>query len=301
MKKEMLVALLAIGFIFAGVVSASAGVVSWQLVESTSYAGNSPGTDNKLCTSDDGSTNCNLDPVALCASLGSPTKGSCSYAELTFQMASSCTLANDGQACTSNANCGGGVCVPCSPNPGVTFFGNTGIWGGQKGQGYYEALTCENGFDITKISLGTSEVIGAVGGSCMTLDTFNSSSGCGVGLASTSYDVDLWTSTVGSCGFPAGVMPGLNLSGRIMATTATAGACGYTTTQLNNIVSTAGLSGYLSVLCGSGTLPTDLQAVCIPGAPWSATIIASTSSAIPTECASTCPEACTGGAAEGVE
>jgi hypothetical protein len=301
MKKEMLVALLAIGFIFAGVVSASAASVTWTLVESAGFAGQSAGPDGKVCTADDLTTNCNLDPVKFCATAGSPTKGACSFAKLTFQMASSCTLANDGQACTGNGDCGGGVCVPCSPNPGITYFGNTGAWGGTKGVGTYKALTCESQYDITQVAIGTSEVIGAVGGSCMTLDKFNSSSGCGVGASSTSYDVDLWTSTTGSCGFPAGPMPGLNLSGRIMATTATAAACGYTTGELNSIVSTAGLSGYLSVLCGSGTLPTSLQAVCIAGAPWSATIIASTTANLVTECGSTCPTGCTGAAAEGVD
>ena len=75
MKKEIWVALLTIGFIFVGVVSASAAAVTWQIVEDSSYAGNSPGTDGRLCTSDDGASNCNLDPAALCASTGSPTMG----------------------------------------------------------------------------------------------------------------------------------------------------------------------------------------------------------------------------------
>jgi len=300
MKKEIWVGLLAIGFIFAGVVSASAAAVTWTLVQDATYAGNSPGSDGLLCTADDGTTNCNMDPVAQCATAGSPTSGTCSYAKLTFQMASSCTLANDGQSCSSNADCGGGVCLGCSPNPGVTYFGlNPG--GGKKGEGTYTALTCEGGFDITRVSIGTSEVIGAVGGSCMTLDTFNSSSGCGTGNVSTNYDLGLWTSTVGSCGFNAGLMPALALSGKIMAASATSTACGYTAGELTAI---GGVSGdtYLSVLCGSGTLPTDLASVCIAGAPWEAKIVASTSANVPTECGSTCPSGgCMAGTAEGVE
>jgi hypothetical protein len=317
MKKEILVVFLSIGFFFAGPVSANAGNVTWTIVEDASFAGQSPGADGRLCTSDDGATNCNMDPVANCATSGSPTKGSCSYAELTFKMASSCFLGNTGQSCTTNSDCGSHLhpCIPCSPNPGYSYFGLNAS-GGTKGAGNYTALHCDNQFDVTKVAIGTSEVVSQLGGGCMTLDTFNSSSGCSVGSVSMNYDADLWMTMGDPCDYALGTMPGLNLSGRIMATTSTAAACGYTTTQLNSIVSTAGLGAgdYLAVLCGSGTLPTDLESVCIPGADWEVKILASVicdvssasnlssaSDDICLGCSFPCPEWCMGAAAEGIE
>jgi hypothetical protein len=245
-----------------------------------------------------------MDPVAQCASVGNPTKGSCSYAKLTFQMASSCAAGNTGQSCTTNTDCGSSLtpCIPCAPNPGYTYFGLNSA-GGTKGKGTYTVNACENGFTVTKVAIGTSEVVSHVGGSCMVLDTFNSSSGCAVGTASTDYDLKLWTSTVGACGFPAGTMPGLALAGRIMAATSTTGVCGYTSGQLSTIASTAGLGAgdYLSVLCGSGTLPGTLQSVCIAGAPWNSTIIAATSADVAGACAGACGGGCMAGTAEDVE
>ena len=304
MKKELWVGLLAIGFIFAGVLSASAANVTWTIVEDASFAGQSPGSDARLCTSDDGSTNCNMDPVANCASAGSPTTGSCSYAKLTFQMASSCAAGATGQSCTSNTDCGIVItpCVPCSPNPGYTYFGLNSD-GGSRGVGTYTVNACEGGFDVTKVAIGTSEVVSHVGGSCMVLDTFNSSAGCAVGTAATDYDLKLWTSTIGACGFPAGKMPGLSLAGKIMAANSPSTACGYTTGELSSIATTAGLGAgdYLSVLCSSGTLPTDLLSVCIAGAPWNAVIIAATNADLVSACGSACSSGCMAGTAEDVE
>jgi hypothetical protein len=303
MKKEILVGILAIGFVFAGVVSASAAAVTWQLVEHSSYAGTSPDSGGLLCRGGGGSNSCNFDTSVNCIGAGSPTVGACSYAELTFQMASSCAAGNTGQSCTQNTDCGSTLtpCVPCSPNPGVTFFGSRTDTA--KGAGTYVANSCEDGYDITKLNIATSEVVTNVGGSCMTLNAFNSSSGCDAGATSMDYDVKLWTSTIGTCGFPAGTMPGLALSGQIMAVGAETAACGYTSTQAGNIASTVGLGSgdYLSIVCGSGTLPTDLLTVCIPGAPWEAVIVASTSSDLSTICPAACGGGCMGATAEGVE
>jgi hypothetical protein len=301
MKKEILVGLLPIGFIFAGVVSAGAAAVTWTIVEDASFAMQSPGADGLLGTGDDGFTWCNMDPVGDCETVGYPTKGSLSYAELTFKMASSCP--GTGQSCTSNTDCIDTPCVPCSPNPGLIYLGlNPG--GGDKGLGTYTVDACENGFDVTKVAIGTSEVVPPFGGGCMVLDTFNSSTGCGVGTASTNYDLTLWTSMDGDCGFPTGIMPGLALSGKIMAATSTTTACGYTAGELSSIASAAGLGegDYLSVMCGSGTLPTDLKSACIAGADWQAIIVASTSAGIAGACAGACGGVgCLAGTAEGVE
>ena len=299
MKKGILVAFLAIGFIFTGVISASAGAVTWNLVQDPAWAGDSP--DPLLCTgATNNGTKCNMDVIKQCASVGNPTSGTCSFAQLTFQMASSCGAGLTGQSCTQNTDCGSTLtpCVPCAPNPGVTYFGTNPV--SARGAGTYTTLNCDNTVKVTGVAIGTSEVVSHVGGSCMTMAAFNSASGCGVGSHATDYDLQLWTSTTGSCGYNAGVMPGLSLSGQIMATGSPVAACGYTAPQLASIVSTAGLGGYLAVLCGSGTLPT-LSSVCISGAPWQSTIIANASYNPTSECPAACPQGCTGAAAEGIE
>ena len=259
MKKELWVGLLAIGFIFAGVVSASAAAVTWTLVEHANYANTSPNSSNLLCAGGGGTSKCNFDTSVDCVNVGNPSVGTCSFAELSFAMASSCAAGNTGASCTSNASCGtiAHPCVPCNPpaQVGVTYFGSRTDT--SKGTGTYKVDACENGFDVTAVALATSEVVTHAGGSCMTLSTFNSSTGCAVGPASMDYDIKLFTSTIGTCGFPAGIMPGLALSGRIMEADSTAAACGYTTTNLDSIASTMGLGAgdYLSVVCGGGTLP----------------------------------------------
>jgi len=303
MKKEILVGLLAIGFIFAGALSASAANVTWTLVEDSSYANTSP-SGGVLCAGSGGADNCNFNTAQDCKNSGSPSVGTCSFAELSFTMASSCAAGNTGQSCTQNTDCGSALtpCVPCNPpaRVGLTYFGSRDDT--SKGAGEYVVNACENGFDVTKVNIATSEVVTHVGGSCMTMNTFNSSSGCDVGTASTNYDLKLWTSTVGTCGFPAGTMPGLALAGRIMAADSPTGVCGYTSGELSSIASTVGLGSgdYLSVLCGSGTLPTDLLTVCIAGADWESVIVASTSSNLGTICPGACGS-CMGGTAEGVE
>mgnify|MGYP003572221110 FL=1 len=305
MNKGILVAFLAIGFIFAGVISASAATVTWTLVEDAAFAGNSRGAGGLLCKSGTTADNCNFNTAVDCKNSGTPTVGACSFAELNFTMASSCAAGSTGQSCTQNTDCGSPLtpCVPCNPpaRQGVTFFGSRTDT--SKGAGTYVANACENGYDITKLNIATSEVVTHVGGSCMTLDTFNSSSGCAAGTTAMDYDVKLWTSTIGTCGFPAGTMPGLTLAGRIYAVpTYPAGICGYSTSAIGSIASTVGLGSgdYLSIVCGSGTLPTDLATVCIPGAAWDAVIVASTSSNLASVCPGACGS-CMGGTAEGVE
>jgi hypothetical protein len=118
--------------------------------------------------------------------------------------------------------------------------------------------------------------------------------------------MNLWTSTAGSCDFLAGVMPGLSLAGQIFLVPMpmpTPGVCGYSDTVINGIISDAGLENgdYLSIMCGSWTLPTDLEAVCIPGASWEAVIVASTTSSLASECPAACATGCAAATAEGVE
>lgn len=305
MKKEILVAFLAIGFIFAGVLPASAAV--WTLVETTGMIQHSPGSDGIIGTSDDGTTDkCNMDPIVNCASVGNPTKGAYSYAELAFTMASSCGAGLTGRSCTQNTDCGNPLtpCVPCNPPAriGLTYFGKN-VNGGAKGAGTFTAKNCENSGDITALAIGTSEVVSHVGGSCMGLNVFNSGSGCAEGTSTMNYDVRLWTSTIPGCNYNAGVMPGLNLAGRIYRVPTYTTACGYSTGDIGAIATAAGLGtgDYLTIVCGNGTLPTDLSSVCIPGAAWEAVIVAKTTTDVAATCPAACPTGCTGAAAEGVE
>ena len=98
----------------------------------------------------------------------------------------------------------------------------------------------------------------------------------------------------------------MSLAGRIYAVPASSpGVCGYSLGEVGSIMAGAGLGGgdYLSVMCGNGNLPTDLQSVCLPGADWEAVIIASTDAPLATECPSECAGGggCMAGTAEGVE
>jgi len=317
MKKELMVALLVIGFLFAGVLSASATAINWTIVETAGMAGKSPGADNLLGTADDGSSKCNYSDATGCLATGAPTSGSYSFAKLSFVQNSSCVLAgtgaNPGDPCTDNASCapggGLGVCVDCNTGTGktgLTYFAKNPS-GGSKGAGNYIVDACENGFTFTSVNIGTSEVLTASGGSCMTLISgTDTSSGCGVGPASTEYDLKLWTSTLGSCGFSAGTMPGLALAGQIYdaGVSAPAGICNYSAGQIDGLIAGAGLGSgsYLSVMCGNGTLPTDLQSSCLPGAAWSSVVVAKTSTDVPGACSSACSSGgCMAGTAEGVE
>ncbi len=93
MKKEIMVAVLAIGFIFAGAISASAGSITWTMVETASMASHSPGADGRIGTGDDGVSLCNYSDASSCATAGTPTTGAYGFSTLNFTMASSCAIA----------------------------------------------------------------------------------------------------------------------------------------------------------------------------------------------------------------
>jgi len=312
MKKEFVIALLALGFIFAGAMSASAGSATWTLVQTLGMKLHGPGADGVIGTGDDDTdAKCNYSPAEGCAAAGNPTEGAYSYTKLNFKMDASCVVGTGGalagDECTENADCGGAltVCAPCNPPSleGITYFARNPD-GGSKGAGTYTVNACEDGFEFTDAAIGTSEVVPASGGSCLVFDAHNSSTGCGEGSTSTNYDMVLWTSTIGKCGFNAGKMPGLPLAGRIYAApTASTAICGYTTGQIEAIMTDAGVtSGYLMVTCGTGTLPTDVQTACLRGADWEAVIVAKTTADLSAECASACSSGgCMAGTAEGVE
>jgi hypothetical protein len=309
MRKELLVALLAASFIFAGALSASAGSITWTIVQTAAMAGKSPGLDMRLGTSDDGSSLCNYSNATACVTSGSPTSGSYSFAYLDFQIPASCALASDphkaGDPCTQNSDCGSpvGVCVPCG-DASYTFFArnpeNT-----SRGAGTYTVEACEGSFEYTAVSIGSSEATFGSGGGCLTLVAgTDTTSGCGVGDVSSLYTMDLWVRNplnMAACGFKAGVLPGLSLAGRVYDASAAAGTaiCQYTTGEIDAILAAAGGTGYVSILCGTGTLPSGIEAACLSNSPWNSKIIAKTTSVA--ACDDECASGCMAGTAEGVE
>jgi hypothetical protein len=319
MKKEFLVAVLAIGFIFAGAISASAGTITWTMVETTSMARHSPGADGLIGQVNgivsDGTTNCNYSDASSCATTGSPNTGAYGFSTLDFKQASSCAIAAlpvlVGDACTTNDNCGPGVCVDCNTpsRVGTTYFAKNPT-GGSRGLGTMTANACDNGFTYSNVSIGTSEVVGTSGGSCMTLTPSSpqSNSGCS-GALNTLTSMDLWIEVpiIGTpCAFPAGQMPGLNLAGSVFAggSTPASGTCGYTGPDVGAMMTDAGVGAgqYLFITCGTGTLPSNLQSACLRSADWTAMLVGKTSSAVPTVCGAACSTGgCMAGTAEGVE
>ncbi len=319
MKKGLLVALCVIGVVFWGITTASAGIISWSILQNGGMAGKGPGSDGLLGTGDDTSgEKCNYSNASACAVTGSPTSGTYSKAELNFVQSSSCVLANSGHnpgdTCTQNSDCGVGlaICVDCNSGSGGlarTYFA-TNPAGGGKGLGSLTVNGCDGQVDYTNISIGTSEVLGGSGGGCMTLKAgaATGGAGCGVGPISTTTDMDLWVSTpIPACGFKAGVMPGIALAGRVYdaGVAAPAAICGYSTGQIDTIMgpthANLGSGQYMLLVCGSGTLPDPLQSACLSGAAWNTKMIASTSASLATSCADECSSGCMAGTAEGVE
>ncbi len=269
MKKGLFVALCAVGLVLAGVVAASAGTVGWTLVQTSTMKLHTPGSDNLLGTSDDGGGDkCNFSAEKDCPTAGNPTSGTYSFAKLNFVQSSSCALANNGHNpgddCTQNSDCGTiGICVDCNSGAGGvadTYFARNPS-GGSRGIGTLTWNACEGGFKYSNISIGTSEVLSHAGGGCMVLSPGSgaANSGCGVGPVSSTYDLDLYTSTIPNCGFKAGTMPGLILAGSVVdaGAGASTSVCGYDTTEIGGIISDAslGTGDYLMIVCGSGTRP----------------------------------------------
>ena len=99
MRKEIFVALCAVGLLFGVVTLASATTVSWTIMQDASMAGKGPGTDLLLGTVGDsvaGQNNaCNLSGAVNCASGGTPGTGSWSFIALEMPLATSCNGGTD--------------------------------------------------------------------------------------------------------------------------------------------------------------------------------------------------------------
>jgi hypothetical protein len=311
MKKEVFVALCAIGLLIVGVTSANAANVTWQILENPAMSGHGPGNDKAIGNTGDSTTgeqnNCNFNTGPDCASSGTPYSGTYSYAYLQFQQNSSCVLGgNAGAACSSGGDCASTVCVDCNTTLGKQtwsyFAKNTNVKAG-KGGGTITDLKCENTTEFKAMAIGTSEAVsGEGGGGCITYEAWNSGSGCGVGGVSSDFDGKLWSSSgsVEQCTFEAGTMPGLSLAGRIYGATATVGICDYTPAEVQTIINYAS-GNYLMITCGSGTMPDPIGSPCLADAPWYASIVADTTGDVPTQCAASCGGSCMMGTAEDVE
>jgi hypothetical protein len=162
---------------------------------------------------------------------------------------------------------------------------------------------CSSGIEYVNINWGSSEAIPGSGGGCITRATGGANTGgpCGVGTFTSTVDLALWVDLLGSCDFPAGDIPGIDLDGRVYdaSAAAPAGVCGYSAAQVDGLITLAGGSGYLLIACDSQTLPDGLAAACISGSDFDSVIVAKTGAN-----ASDCPD-CSGGCvaatADGVE
>ena len=294
MRKELFVALCVIGLLVGGATLASATTVSWTIMQDASMAGEGPGADLLLGTADDSTSgqnnSCNLSGSANCTSGGTPGTGSWSYIALEMPQATSCNGGTDpGQGgCTTNASCGtGGICLTCPENgAGYDTFSYMGNIGCALGNGTMKACQ-ENGvFKWTELKIGSSESVAAgLGGTSINLNPLGSSSGnatgCGTATSWTSQaNIGFWVGCIPN--IVGGTINGLNLNGRVYATggSNTASNCGYNSTQINALRTTAAGKGaaYMLVMCGTTTIPnnTGTSSACLRGASVQDVVVATT-------------------------
>lgn len=324
MRKELFVALCAIGLLVGGATLASATTVSWTIMQDASMAGKGPGPDLLLGTGDDSASGqnntCNLSGAANCGGGGTPGTGSWSYLALELPQATSC---NGGTApgqggCTTNADCGsGGICLTCPEVAGPAYdtFSYMGNINCALGNGTMKACQ-ENGvFKWTELKIGASESVAAgLGGTSINLNPVGSSSGYATGCGTAAS----WTSNA-NIGFWVGCVPnivggtinGLNLNGRVFATAGsnTASICGYTSTQINALrtIAAGKSAAYMLVMCGTTTIPDNstTTSACLRGGTVQNVVVATTAAdaSVCTDANPGCvaPGSCAGGVEEAAE
>jgi len=321
MRKELLITLCAMCLLFCGSTIANAAS-SWTILTDAAVASHSAGADGLIGTGDDGtSENCNFNTAKGCATNGTPSVGSYSFAKISPVQASSC--AAGGATCTANSQCLIiPQCMDCGGGTGTqwSFFGS--IAGQSLGTGTF--ATCGNstgGFNVTAMNIGATESSPDTGGGCLTLHTpavapaTNSGNACGTTAFNETLSLDLYVAATASPFTPCqvkatllGPISPISLTGKAFAggsPIGSAGACGYGTANISDLMSKAGVSssGYLTVNCtpgGTQTLPT-LATPCLSGAHFSSVIVAYTS-ATGGACQDVCPSGpCAGGTAEEVQ
>jgi hypothetical protein len=326
MRKEIFVALCAIGLLVGWVSMASATTVTWTIMQDASMAGKGPGSDLLLGTVGDTTTgqnnSCNLSGAGNCVSGVTPGTGSWSFLALELPQATSCNGGTaPGDPCGTNADCGtGGICLTCPDNPSgpdtFSYMGNFAGIGCALGNGTLKACQ-ENGvFKWLDLKIGASESVAAgAGGTSVNLNPIGSSSGyasgCGTAASWTSTaNIGFWVGCNPALGI-GGTINGLNLNGRVYPATGANSAtnCGYNVTDLNALRATAAGKGaaYLLVMCGTTNIPntTGTTSACLRGATAQNVVVATTgaNASICTDANPGCVAAgsCAGGVEEAAE
>jgi len=315
MRKEFLVALCVIGLCLWVVTAAYAGPATWHILTNSAIKKHSAGADGLIGTTDDGTAEkCNFSDAKNCEVVGDPTVGSYSYAKISPVQASSCVVG--GASCTANSQCPFATdCMDCGGGTATewSFFGV--VAGQTKGAGTFgTCATTDGNFKYLAMDIGASESSPDTGAGCLTLRQSISGTPCGAGDFSSSLKLDLFVAATSSpftaCQVQATVLGPIpaNLNGRVYAggvTIPTGDPCGYSTGQVNTMMTQAGVTSsgkYLMVSCTPGgvqTLPT-LGTPCLSGATFKSVVVAY--SLTEAGCSDACPSGgCAGGTAEEVQ
>jgi len=340
MRKEVLVALCAIGLILGVASMANATTVTWRVLTAIDLAGAGPGTDtvnpivagnstlHEVAIGDgaDSTTgqnnSCNLRGQASCGTMATPGIGSYSLIALEMPQTASCAGGdNAGDPCTDlvgSSDCPGttplGIPAFCQSCPDDPTSWDTFSYMGAIGNASGTLKACqENNTQSrwTAISLGSSESIPTgFGATCVVLRTSPSSSAtnCGLGAFSSSANIKFALGCIDALG--AGQIDNLALNGRIYDKTdpAPAPVCNYTSGEIQTILGKIpSASTYGLIMCGATSIPNDSSttSVCLRGATVWDMVVAHTAANV-TNCTDpnpgcVAPGPCAGGVAEAAE
>jgi hypothetical protein len=326
MRKEFLVALALIAFVFGTVGMANAGLIAWKILEDSAVAGDGPYSDNLVGHLTDSSyppdtyekNRCNLTGLANCETLGAPAVGSYSFVAMDLHQDKTCGYLHDdpngGKNCTDAGDCPGAElgCVDCTDDKvgwsngydSYSYFGNTNA---ALGPGtFYTCQASGSSFTYAGMNIGTSESVQGLGFGCLNLASTGGGGGttpCGAGLWSSNLNVDL---KVALCLVTGGTIPGITLNGRVYkkGDTVTTAVCNYTTGEISTLLGKVPAGGqYMLVACDNTlTLPAypTTKATCLAGANVYSRVSAWTANDM-TDCSTPCsppPTTCAGGEAE---
>jgi len=324
MRKALLAALCVMGLCIWGATTASAGVITWKILESPTQAGHGPGPDLKLGTADDSlitqppgtadpeQNKCDLVSGTQCAKNGVPTTGSFSFLKIETFYSGGCMYLdladpNNGKPCTTIGECPGSPlgCQLCETVH--SYMGYTSSLGNGLFTTCQEDPTDPKAFTYTGMTIGLSETVPGFSSGTLNLDTGTNggTTPCGAGVMSSTLNLKFYL-VDGLIG-PAGHVPNVVLNGYVYSATAAApvGICTYTAAEIDAIRATlpAGAT-YMMVVCEPGLTLADwpsTTAACLPKATVSSILVAYTTNAVG-DCSSTCtPKSCAGGTAEDVE
>jgi hypothetical protein len=320
MRNGLVIALVLTGFLLGTVTFATAGVVTWTVLESSNPAGMGPGPDGEIgvpgCpgTADNDDTTsgewntCNFDLTASCMTTGSPTSGSYSYSATEYLYANTCYAgANIGLPCNDDTDCPDSQCYPCVKNPGwdlVLYMGDIGV---TNANGTMTMCQEGGGATITSLKTGMSSPDPLAGPLCNKLDPAGgpyTTSACGVDVP-ISYSIDTISSLRGgNCLIPVGGSGGLTTQARVIDindATPTA-TCGYTAADILCLQAEAPPTAtYLLITCITATMPDPVPILCLSGAQIEAREVYWTADNA-SDCTSACGgSGCMAGTAEGLD